>query len=87
MIPGSRPHHCYLCGRWVEHPDTHHCLHGSRRQAADKYGLTVYLCRSCHRALHDKGIGDLQLRQDAQRYFESSHSHEEWMEIFGKNYL
>ena len=86
MIPGDRSDRCFICGRYCR-TEVHHMTPGVRRKAADKYGLTVYLCRSCHRDLHDKGVGDLELRQDAQRYFESSHSHEEWMEIFGKNYL
>lgn len=44
---------CFLCGRsGALH--RHHCLHGSRRKAADKYDLTVYLCPECHQRLHDR---------------------------------
>ena len=77
---------CYLCGR-TGTLHRHHCLHGIRRKAADKYDLTVYLCPECHQKLHDKGIGDLTLEKLAQAHFEADHSHEEYMEIFGKNYL
>ena len=77
---------CYLCGRHgVLH--RHHCLHGSRRKAADKYDLTVYLCPECHQRLHDHGDGDRLLQQLAQAYFEEKYGHREYMEIFGKNYL
>lgn len=85
IIPGDDPDHCYLCGKWnPEH--VHHCLHGSRRKMADKYGLTVHLCTRCHMDLHDKGIHDRDLEEVAQKAFESRYSHEEWMRIFGKNY-
>lgn len=77
---------CYLCGRTgVLH--RHHCLHGIRRKAADKYDLTVYLCPECHRRLHDHGDGDRELQRLAQRHFEGLYGHEKYMETFGKNYL
>ena len=77
---------CYFCGRTgtLHH---HHCLHGSRRKKADKYGLIVYLCPHCHSQLHDLGVGDLFLEKKAQKYFEEKYGHEKWMKEFGKNYL
>ena len=77
---------CYLCGR-TGTLHRHHCLHGIRRKAADKYDLTVYLCPECHRRLHDNGDGDRELQKLAQRTFESRYGHEKYMETFGKNYL
>lgn len=77
---------CFLCGRGGA-LHRHHCLHGSRRKAADRYDLTVFLCPECHRRLHDTGCGDLMLEQLAQRHFESQFGHKKYMEIFGKNYL
>ena len=77
---------CFLCGRHgVLH--RHHCLHGSRRKAADKYDLTVYLCPECHQRLHDHGEGDRYLQALAQKHFEDRFGHRRYMEIFGKNYL
>ena len=68
--------------------ETHHMLHGSyMKKPADKYGLTIKLCRLCHRRLHDHREGDLELQQNAQRQFEETHSREEFMRIFGKNFL
>ena len=77
---------CYLCGR-TGTLHKHHCLHGSRRKKADKYGLIVYLCPECHMKLHDHGIGDRYLQQIAQAHFESKYGHERYMDEFGKNYL
>ena len=77
---------CFICGKGgVLHK--HHCLHGIRRKAADRYDLTVWLCPDCHMKLHDKGVGDLYLEQLAQRTFEAKYGHKKYMEIFGKNYL
>ena len=85
IIPGDDPDHCFLCGRWnPEH--VHHCLHGSRRKAADKYGLTVHICTTCHMELHDHGDHDRDLEETAQEAFEKRYGHDEWMRIFGKNY-
>lgn len=87
MLPDDSAEHCYLCGRYGP-SDVHHCIHGTAgRNLADRYGLTVHLCHSCHMRLHDTGWMDRHLEQAAQRAFETDHSHEEWMRIFGKNYL
>jgi len=86
VIPDDRPDRCYICGRYGQ-MEIHHMLHGIRRKAADKYGLTVHICPLHHRLLHDKGFYDEELEQVAQRTFEETHSHEEFMQIFGKNYL
>lgn len=78
---------CYICGIQTD-LQVHHCLHGtSRRAKADEHGLTVYLCGRCHTKLHDHGVHDLDLQKVAQAHFEKTHTHDEYMEIFGKNYL
>lgn len=57
--------------------ERHHCIHGyANRRLADEDGLTVMLCNSCHRLLHDKGYHDKDLQKIAQ---------EKWMEYFNKN--
>lgn len=72
----------------------HHMMHGTaNRDIAERLGLWCYLCPRHHTegtdAVHAKeGHGyDLFLMQVAQGRYEVLHSHEEWMEIFGKNYL
>lgn len=86
IVSGDAVDRCYLCKRYGR-MQVHHCLHGSRRRAADAYGLTVHLCPLCHTLLHDHGVNDLYLEQTAQAAFEREHSREEWMRIFGKSYL
>lgn len=49
--------------------DIHHCISGSYRHLADQDGLTVKLCRTCHRLLHDKGLHDQELKQIAERSY------------------
>ena len=82
---------CYICGGRAS--EEHHVFHGSNRKNSDIWGLTVYLCPRCHRtsntAIHGKDGHemDVALKKAAQKSFEILHSHEEFMEIFGKNYL
>ena len=86
-------HYCWLCkkvGLNVYGTDRHHCIHGTgRRNLADEDGLTVYLCQPHHRALHDKGLYDLALQQEAQlawmEYYNKTA--EDWIARYGKNYL
>ncbi len=77
---------CYLCGKTGE-LHRHHCLHGSYRKMADKYDLTVYLCPRCHTRLHDMGEYDRDLQEMAQVYFEKIYGHNEFMRVFGKNFM
>ena len=85
IIPGDDSEKCFICRRYgPEH--VHHCLHGCYRKLADKYGLKVHLCVSCHMLLHDKGRYDRELEAIAQEAFEEKYSHEEFMKLFGKNW-
>ena len=85
MIEGDERGRCFICRRYTA-TEVHHMLHGTRRKAADQYGLTVNLCHMCHMKLHDRGEYDRELQELAQAEFEKTHTHAEWMEIFGKNY-
>lgn len=89
---------CYLC--MLLHGDysrkavleEHHVMGGTaNRRLSEKYGLKVYLepwhhrlgAESPHRSAEING----RLHVEAQKAFEGRHSHEEWMEAFGRNYL
>lgn len=87
---------CFLC-RLLNHQsnkrylEEHHCIGGNPgRTLAEQYGLKVYLCQAHH---HQEGVhgkrSDLKrlLQQIAQEKFEEQYSHEEWMRVFGKNYI
>lgn len=80
---------CYLCGGVAT--EEHHVFNGPDRKAADKYGLTVHLCPHCHRtapyAAHKDINTKRMLQQIGQTAFERRHGHEEFMRIFGRNYL
>ena len=88
---------CYKCGAWT-YTEEHHVFHGTaNRRIADREGLIVYLCRSCHSEVHDRNTGlDLVLERDGQtvwekKYMEQGHTAEEarkeFMRLFGKNYI
>lgn len=66
---------CYICRRHgVLH--WHHCIFGSsNRDNSEDYGLKVPLCIYCHEGsngVHHNDELDLQLKQEAQRIFESN---------------
>ena len=81
---------CYLCGRAFG-LERHHVMSGiANRPLSEKYGLWVWLCPDCHRgtegAQYDKERNQ-SLKRLAQIAFEARHSHDEWMNVFKKNYL
>lgn len=87
---------CFLCGRmanyWQGNIEEHHCFGGPNRKHSEKYGLKVYLHGlSCHRegdgAVHRSKEARLSVQREAQKAFEKTHTREEFMKIFGKNYL
>lgn len=78
--------------------EEHHIFEGiANRKQSEKHGLKVYLCKHHHtgdilgsrEAVHSKGDNDfdIKLKQIAQMIFEKEHSREQFMSIFGKNYL
>lgn len=56
-----------------------------------KRKVKVYLCLEHHisgkEAVHNNAEMMKVLRQDGQRAFEKTHTREEFMKLFGKNYL
>ena len=78
---------CFVTGS-TQNLDKHHCLSGSRRKMADKYGLWVWLRHDVHMSLHSgDSVLAYSLKRLAQRKFEEHHSRKRFVEIFGKNYL
>ena len=82
--------YCYLCERYGV-TEIHHCLSGSYRQLADKYGLTVNLCPDCHRFIHSGAGAETKRRMAAtaqQKAMErNGWTLEAWMRIFQKSWL
>lgn len=81
---------CFLCGRQTM-LECHHALHGTaNRKNAEHYGLKVWLCRDCHtgtNGVHRNREKDLKVIRYAQEKFEEQYGREEFIKVFGKNYL
>ena len=78
---------CFITGILVD-LDRHHVFAGSRRKASEKFGCWVWLRHDIHMELHDRNKAlDKMLRRTCQEKFEEIYSHQEFMEIFGRNWL
>ena len=83
---------CVLCGR-IGFVHTHHAFEGGgRKKRAEKYGLLYPLCPDCHTlsdySAHRCTETALKIKRAAQRKFErESGTREEFIKIFGRNYL
>ena len=78
---------CELCGRWTN-LETHHLMNGNGlRKRADEDGLVIKVCRDCHNKIHANSALRLELKRRAQHRYMSTHSLEEWMARYHKNYL
>lgn len=85
IIRGDKEHVCFNCKGWAS--DVHHIFSGTaNRRQSERYGLKVWLCRQCHQEAHKGGALNLWLRQTAQAQFEETHTREEFIKIFGKNW-
>jgi hypothetical protein len=81
---------CWVCGK-TRYLEEHHCMGGNpNRKNSEKYGLKIWLCLEHHRGQtgvhNDQTLCDF-VHQVAQQAFEKEHSREEFMTIFGRNYL
>lgn len=80
---------CFFdCGRVPT--DTHHVFHGRNRHLADEDGLTIRVCQHCHREIHEgRDCKQIQamLHEYGQRVYMQTHSLEDWMKRYGRNYL
>lgn len=83
---------CYLTGS-TSGLQKHHIFGAFNRNNSEKYGLWVWLrwdrhlADSPYRTPHNDAEIDLMLKKDAQRKFEETHTREEFMQIFGRNWL
>ena len=82
---------CYFCGRQVG-LEEHHIFGGvANRKLSERYGLKIWCCDYHHRdpkngVQYNREVNQ-KMKQLAQIAFEARHSHEEWMQVFRKNYL
>ena len=86
----QRNKECYICGGdWNLHK--HHIFYGTcLRKISDQKGCWVWLCAEHHNmsdnSVHFNRAMDLELKAECQRAYEETHSHEEYMATFGRNY-
>lgn len=85
---------CYVCGRY-EPLHEHHIYYGyssKNRQHSEELGLKVWLC-PWHHNMSDEGVHfnkslDTRLKVVAQTYYEQNiGTHEEFIGLFGRNYI
>lgn len=80
---------CFFCGRMTG-LERHHIYPAANRKWSEAYGLWVYCCHDCHvgkdGVQYNRQKAD-SLKRLGQIAFEARHSHDEWMQIFRKNYI
>ena len=81
---------CYVTGS-VINLHRHHVYGGPLRQKSEQWGCWVWLRADWHnmseRGVHFNRELDLRIKRECQEAFEKLHSHEKFVEIFGKSYL
>ena len=83
---------CFLTGATTG-LHKHHIFNAYNRGNSETYGLWIWLrwdrhiADSPYRTPHNDAEVDDMLKRLGQKAFEESHSREEFMEIFGRNYL
>jgi hypothetical protein len=86
---------CFICGRngCGDPLDWHHIFEGNgKRPLSEKYGLKVPLCHHrCHlfgeNAVHVNAEVRHELERKGQERFEEENPGEDFLLVFGKNYL
>lgn len=89
---------CFLCAllnndySCKTNLEEHHIFGGANRKLSEEYGLKVYLCQEHHRegpeAVHKNAKTRDTIQQIGQQAFENAgHRREEFMKIFGRNWL
>jgi hypothetical protein len=81
-----------MCGsyRWLEY---HHVFNASNKKNSERYGLMVWLCHFCHNeppnGVHHNRQNRLALQSRAQKKAMKKYgwSVEDFIKIFGKNYI
>lgn len=82
--------YCWWCGRYGT--ELHHVYYSvGNRQLADRMGLVVGLCYCHHRGSQGVHNGnkelDLKLKQVGQKAFMEHYPQDDFLTVFGRNYL
>lgn len=79
---------CFLCGTVIG-LDPHHAIEGAYHDQAEDYGIWIWLCRKCHRKLHDNEAEMKKIRAIAQKKAMKYYGWKlnDWLFIFGRSFL
>ena len=79
---------CFLCPSYGE-LDKHHIFNGAGyRQKSEADGCYIYVCRRCHRLIHENWKKRLEVKKMAQREWEKLYgTREDFIDRYGKSYL
>lgn len=76
---------CFICGAKKE--ELHEVFEGKNRQMSMKYGLVIPICRKCHKSIPNNKTLREKIHKVGQKAFKNRYKNENFMKIFGKNYL
>lgn len=78
---------CYICGAYTS-LQIHEVYGGmGKRELSKYYGLVVPLCIKCHEDVHKRKDVAIALKQVGQKFFEVHYPNEDFVDVFGRNYL
>ena len=81
--------YCFVSGFHVN-LDFHHIFNGAYKHKSEEDGFWIYLRHDLHMNLHDTEEGHAYwrtLKQKCQEYYELTHTREQFIRRYGKNYL
>ena len=76
---------CFICGAKKE--ELHEVFEGKNRQMSMKYGLVIPICRKCHKSIPNNKTLREKIHKVGQKAFKNRYKNENFIKIFGKNYL
>lgn len=86
----GNPDECYIC-KSTYSLETHHIMNGPYKKASERNGLLIKACTNCHtlspNAIHNDMSVARKIKQVGQEQYELTHTREEFIKEFGKNYL
>lgn len=84
---------CEICEKWANLHRHHVFMGNKQRSISEKYGAVMYLCPECHTdgkaAVHRNKAVRLWTQEEMQKKLmqENSWTVQDFIKIFGRNYL
>lgn len=76
---------CYECSKAKKH--MHEIYKGSNRQVSIRNGFCIPFCEECHERSENDIDFLRKFQKECQKKFEEEHTHEEFMQLVGRNFL